>query len=177
MYSVYTLIDPRDNLIHYVGISKDPQQRFQEHLRKDHNWLKSAWIHELKELGFLPSMRVIAENLTYEEAQKSEYQLIQHYHKSGLPMKNLDGITREYGYRVIAGKKESPWPDPVIGIKIEEMLTIHEVVPLLKYTPYYIRELCKKGELRAVRIGGHWRIKQEDLRAFVDRRFPQQDKK
>jgi len=62
-------------------------------------------------------------------------------------------------------------------ITMEEMLTVNDVARILQYTPYYIRELCRSGELKAVRIGGHWRIKQEDLRAFVDRHQPEQDQK
>lgn len=53
-------------------------------------------------------------------------------------------------------------------IAMEELLTIEDVARLLKYTPYYIREMCKRGELKAIKIGGHWRVKQEDLRDYID---------
>jgi excisionase family DNA binding protein len=60
---------------------------------------------------------------------------------------------------------------------MEELLTIEDVARILKYTEYYIRMKCKSGELKAIKIGGHWRIKQEDLRAFVDKQSqPEQNK-
>jgi hypothetical protein len=31
-YQIYALIDPRDNLVHYVGISVDAQIRFNAHI-------------------------------------------------------------------------------------------------------------------------------------------------
>ncbi len=56
-------------------------------------------------------------------------------------------------------------------IVMEELLTVKDTARLIKYTPHYIRLKCQSGELKAVRIGGHWRIKQEDLRDFIDQQL------
>lgn len=80
---LYVLKDPRDNIVKYVGITKDPRKRFKSHicdLRAVNR--KNNWIKRLKWLNLLPIMEVIADNLSLEEAERQETLLI----------KSIDGL-------------------------------------------------------------------------------------
>jgi predicted GIY-YIG superfamily endonuclease len=90
MYSVYTLADPRDNLIRYVGMSKQPVQRFAQHLLgNDQNDEKTAWIRELMQDDLMPTLTIIEKVETWEEANKREMQWIRYYIEVGMPLTNL----------------------------------------------------------------------------------------
>lgn len=47
-----------------------------------------------------------------------------------------------------------------------EFLAINVVAAILKVTPQTVRSWCRRG-LLGVRIGGRWRITQDDLEKFV----------
>ena len=48
-----------------------------------------------------------------------------------------------------------------------DLLTVEEAAELLKITPYTIREMIKRGEIPAAKIGRFYRIKRSDLIALV----------
>ncbi len=56
MYTVYALLDPRDDSIRYIGLTAtDVHRRLQRHLKEtDINPAKIAWIRELRELNLTP---------------------------------------------------------------------------------------------------------------------------
>ncbi len=55
IYQIYALIDPRDNLVHYVGISIDAESRFYGHIHEvTGNYEESRWITSLKKNGLSP---------------------------------------------------------------------------------------------------------------------------
>lgn len=55
---VYQLIDPRDQSIRYIGVTKDPQKRMVQHLLAPLKVLK-AWVIELKIAGLVPQMHIV----------------------------------------------------------------------------------------------------------------------
>src|SRR5258708_1314675 len=56
-YVVYALSDPRDNSIHYVGISKNIQKRFKQHLTcSGMNLQKNIWMVELLQQNLQPNL-------------------------------------------------------------------------------------------------------------------------
>lgn len=56
-YYVYGLFDPRDSLLFYIGVTKDPKQRFQQHMQdKLGTRAKVKRIKELKAIGLKPMM-------------------------------------------------------------------------------------------------------------------------
>lgn len=56
-YYIYTLNDPRNNEVRYVGCTINPKSRYSLHLNeKRSNNRKDAWILELKDLNTLPIM-------------------------------------------------------------------------------------------------------------------------
>ncbi len=58
MISIYTLIDPRDELIRYVGQTSNPKVRYRSHLRgnKYRNTHTTNWIQGLLDLNLKPIM-------------------------------------------------------------------------------------------------------------------------
>lgn len=48
------------------------------------------------------------------------------------------------------------------------MLTIHDVAEKLNVDERTIRELIRKNELRAIKVGKEWRVTEDDLDAYVD---------
>lgn len=51
---------------------------------------------------------------------------------------------------------------------MDELLTLEEAGKILKYDSNTIRKLVKAGKLKGQRIGNEYRIKREDLEAFIE---------
>lgn len=49
----------------------------------------------------------------------------------------------------------------------EDLLTIDQVATRLKLSQYRAYELCRQGELKAIRLGKSVRVKPSDLQAYV----------
>jgi hypothetical protein len=81
MWSLYVLICPIDNIVRYVGISENPNERLKKgHLvDKRENPHKTRWIDKLKQLKLKPTLKIIRENLTEIEAENNEIALISIY--------------------------------------------------------------------------------------------------
>ena len=58
---------------------------------------------------------------------------------------------------------------------MSRMLKIAEVAKLCGTCPITIRRLIGKGSLKAVKVGAHWRISEEDLHNFL-KTTPNEDK-
>jgi acetyl-CoA synthetase len=50
---------------------------------------------------------------------------------------------------------------------LDKYLTVTEVSDNLKIPVNTVREWLRKGSLKGVRIGRHWRIKEIDFQAFI----------
>ncbi|MDZ4042536.1 MAG: helix-turn-helix domain-containing protein [Eubacteriales bacterium] len=53
---------------------------------------------------------------------------------------------------------------------MNELLTPEEVAERLKVKPRTVGEWLRSGMLTGVKIGGIWRVKEEDLEAFIEER-------
>jgi hypothetical protein len=79
-YSVYALIDPRDNQVRYIGQTRNPKSRLNDHLCVPSGTReKIDWIQELRMQGLKPQMTIIEDGLTYQESLEREQHWIQHY--------------------------------------------------------------------------------------------------
>lgn len=61
---IYTLVDPRTDVVHYVGRTCNPKKRYTQHLSatraKDICTIeKEAWTWELRALGLRPRMDIV----------------------------------------------------------------------------------------------------------------------
>lgn len=48
-----------------------------------------------------------------------------------------------------------------------ELMNVHDVAGILGCSPKKVRQLCKTGKLRAMRIGKGWTIPQMSLKEFI----------
>lgn len=95
---VYTLTDPRDNLVKYIGVTKRPKRRFYEHITNNENNLKSTWIKKLKSHNLLP----IYEELDITDIDNFSYverYWISQFKSWGFDLKNMtEGGEGSYGF-------------------------------------------------------------------------------
>lgn len=72
---IYGLYDPRNNELRYIGKSKNPKQRFFEHINTIKNGevsSKADWIRELIDKGYIPLLKTLekTDEFGWEEAEK-----------------------------------------------------------------------------------------------------------
>lgn len=87
---VYALVDPRDHLPFYVGITDDLYQRFREHISlKETNIQKNDRIRELQQAYLLPIMQTLEVTESYAKARQRENHWIRHYLSEGIELLNM----------------------------------------------------------------------------------------
>ena len=165
-YQIYTLSDPRDNLIYYVGISVNAHKRFKYH-RRGSNASKDerSWIAELKGMGMSPILHVIeiiepGEN-SYAIACERELYWINETLRLGHPLLNQLGVTRSYFPPTIRKKwvskpdqktrdylkpeyKQSPSHD-------DDFMTSEEACKRLSVSPRTLERYLRDGLLKKYR--------------------------
>ncbi len=94
---VYALVDPRDDVVCYVGITtRTPQTRFKDHWcnKNKGTHLRDAWLRELAKLNLLPRIDTLQKTRS-TKWPSIEHHWIEHYRKiSG------DRLTNSVFYRV-----------------------------------------------------------------------------
>lgn len=94
-YSIYKLVDPRDDLPHYVGRTTSLAGRLSQHLNNTvGKSKKEKWISELKASGLVPLMEEVEKVVGEEKAAAArEVYWIQHFKKQGMPLTNVRGVS------------------------------------------------------------------------------------
>jgi excisionase family DNA binding protein len=54
------------------------------------------------------------------------------------------------------------------------LYTIDRAAALLQFKPWTVRQWVRAGKLGAVKLGGEWRIREQDLTAFIEAALPTQ---
>jgi predicted GIY-YIG superfamily endonuclease len=87
---IYALIDPIDKKVKYVGQTKDPSKRYNEHIRtaKYHVTLKEQWIHALLTVGHMPEFKVLELCTSLNKDEREKY-YIQKYRKKNKYLFNI----------------------------------------------------------------------------------------
>lgn len=89
-YFVYELVDPRTDAVAYIGITDNPNRRFQAHLSDtETNDKKRIWVEQLQSEGLEPRMRILEIVETREEALEREKHWIRHYIRLGKQLTNI----------------------------------------------------------------------------------------
>ena len=101
VYKLYYLLDPRDEAIRYVGITKNIHKRFMCHLRDKKNTHKNAWVGSLLKLGLEPIIELMEETDIKEEIYAKEKEHIKNLRNKGVDLTNLtDGGEGCFGYKL-----------------------------------------------------------------------------
>jgi hypothetical protein len=103
-YQIYALVDPRDNIIRYVGISDDVAYRYHEHVSCIRtNRQEKSWMRELQGLGLSPILRILEtiEKTGNERAvaRERERYWIDEMLRLGYPLLNVFGNRKAYPQR------------------------------------------------------------------------------
>jgi putative molybdopterin biosynthesis protein len=51
---------------------------------------------------------------------------------------------------------------------MEKLLTPEEVAKILDISEYTVKEMLREGEIPGKKVRGKWRVKQEDLRDYIN---------
>src|SRR6266496_2971069 len=95
VYTIYQLVDPRNNTPRYIGLTAGAADRYKEHLAGYRSTnVVHTWIEELKSLGLHPIMQVLelVEGTTQEPARQREAAWIHHHVSNGLQLLNVKGV-------------------------------------------------------------------------------------
>lgn len=88
LVSIYSLTDPRDGRVRYVGRSENPQRRLLGHLScGDGSPGKRQWIRSLRADGQKPTIAVL-ETVPFKQAKDAERQWIERLVASGASLLN-----------------------------------------------------------------------------------------
>lgn len=82
-YTIYALVHPEDKKVRYVGLTKDVDKRYQQHLRK------ATWIQELKNQGLKPVLSILETVDALEVAKEREQYWIGRYEGLGHALENI----------------------------------------------------------------------------------------
>lgn len=94
---IYSLIDPKDGSIKYVGKTNNIKKRTREHVRDEENNKKYAWIKSLKKINLQPEVFILEET-NLDEANFWEIFWISQCKAWGFELKNMtNGGDGSYG--------------------------------------------------------------------------------
>jgi predicted GIY-YIG superfamily endonuclease len=94
IYVIYALIDPRDEMVRYIGISDDMPTRFMHHLRETGaRTAKGTWLAELRRYGLQPTIKILEEiqleKTQRYKAEERERHWIRVFEQSGASLTNI----------------------------------------------------------------------------------------
>ena len=193
-YHIYALIDPRDNLVRYVGMSENAQVRFYGHLNSGTaNAREREWLTQLRKENFTPILCILEVVIVNVDDNASiivgerEHHWIRELLGLGYPLLNMRGVEYPYirspvnvvrkTHKII---ETTPIPQNSKLSNIQqvkrsnddtEMLTAEEVAEQMKVNVRTVRSWVQSGELIPTWIGKReYRISKADFRAFVQKR-------
>lgn len=104
-YQIYALIDPRDNITRYIGISRDAMVRYYQHITAPCSRKTLRWIEELGKLGLHPVLQLLETIRRQADMSSEAFRLavyereaywINEYLRQGTPLLNTFGVIRKY---------------------------------------------------------------------------------
>jgi excisionase family DNA binding protein len=56
------------------------------------------------------------------------------------------------------------------------LYTVNQAAAFLQFKPWTVRQWVRAGKLGAIKLGGEWRIREQDLMAFIEAALPKQER-
>ena len=106
---IYTLCDPRDSIVRYIGYSKDPKGRLRGHIQDTNQCHRVHWIQKLISEGVRPTVEILEECLPGEDFKAKEIEWIAAYKAIGFDLVNgTDGGEGMLGAKTFLGRNHTP---------------------------------------------------------------------
>lgn len=172
----YGLVDPRTNVVRYVGITtRSLRARFAGHVsdvnnRPDLNKHKTAWFLELRKLGLIPRIELLQECKDLEELKQFEIDYVAKY-KEGNKLINQTLGGDHVGFRMFSRESilkrsttKAVVQYNVLGEKIAEYDIIEDAIRELglgEKAGSHITRCCKHK--RQIAYNYIWRYKDDEL--------------
>lgn len=139
---IYGLLDPRDQLVHYVGKSDRPRQRLTEHLKDAaSNPYKAEWLEDLSVSGGRPRI-VILETVSLADWEQAERRWIATGRDLEWPLTNIQAGGRVGG----SGKQlTAKWAN-----LIRPFLSAEDASKIDLFPESHLRELCRQTAIAAL---------------------------
>ncbi len=120
---IYSMKDPRDNLVYYIGRTDNPSERYKHHIGGySSNERMNKWIEQLIENGLLPIMEIVEAVKGRELGKKQEVHWIKLYSSKLAPLLNLKGLDAESIYNPLI-KDNGEWifnPDEIKRLRDQQ---------------------------------------------------------
>lgn len=143
MYELYSLIDPRNNTIAYIGYTKRPKNRLSEHIsvsknlkRSESNSYKSKWIRKLEKVNEKPIYKTLLRTNSEIEIKNLEIDYIKYYKQFYKLKNNTLGGDGTSGRLLSNAEKENLRIKNKGLIKIEQRFNVE--ILHSKTSEYYI---------------------------------------
>ena len=120
---IYSMKDPRDNLVYYIGRTDNPSERYKHHTGGySSNERMNKWIEQLIENGLLPTMEIVETVKGRELGKKQEVHWIKLYSSKLAPLLNLKSLDAESIYNPLI-KDDGEWifnPDEIKRLRDQQ---------------------------------------------------------
>lgn len=103
---IYALIDPRNDLVYYVGKSSVNEKRPLSHLFNTHSEKVNEWIKELESKWFYPKIQIIENVEKLDELPEREVYWIQYYSNLNPFILNIHHNTNLISYELIEKEEQ-----------------------------------------------------------------------
>jgi predicted GIY-YIG superfamily endonuclease len=175
-YHIYTLADPRDNLVRYTGITTDTKYRYRQHSRRGYNCSIWRWARELEHVGMSPVMRIVetinreaetSDNAFKQIVSEREAYWIGEYLLLGASLFKTFGVTKRYphsrndpvGEGLTTNKKRQEKhtraQEEILSIKESRRdgyMTIDEIAALLDISVAKVRTIIARLDIQPRRF-------------------------
>lgn len=95
-YAIYALIDPTDEKVYYVGQTRNPHRRLEQHLAaRHHRGKKGEWLRQLNQKGQQPLMKILEIVAGEKAALAKEQEWIRHFLEGEMPLLNHEAQPRQ----------------------------------------------------------------------------------
>lgn len=152
---IYALCDPRTHEVRYVGVSKNPQKRYYQHVNikviKKENTHKCNWIKNVLSFGLKPSLSIIDIANKFNWKEKEQYWIGMFPNLTNSAVGGNGGIHNDCNLK---GEKH---PSAKFNIKQVKL-----IIDLYRYTNLSCEDISKytktsKGSIQSIVSGKTWK--------------------